>query len=133
VTSLLAMALLMAAVGVLGLMSAMSTNVFERTRELGIMRAIGATPRTINVLVVVEGLITGVLSLPFAFGLSLLLSWRMGHLIGNMSFRVPLPLSISPLAIFVWVGLILLGSILATLYPAWRANCMTPRDALSYG
>ena len=132
VRSLLAMAFLMAAVGALGLMSTMSMNVFERTRELGVMRAIGATPRAIGQLVVIEGLIIGALSLVFAFILSLLLSAFVGNLIGNMSFRTPLPLSIAPLAFFTWIGLVFLGSILATMYPAWRASRITTREALSY-
>jgi putative ABC transport system permease protein len=132
VRSLLAMAFLMAAVGVLGLMSTMSMNIFERTRELGVMRAIGATPQAIGQLVVIEGLIVGVLSLVFAFIFSLLLSAFIGNLIGNMSFRTPLPLSIAPLAFLIWTGLVFLGSILATTYPAWRAGRITTREALSY-
>jgi putative ABC transport system permease protein len=132
VRSLLAMAFLMAAVGVLGLMSTMSMNIFERTRELGVMRAIGATPQAIGQLVVIEGLIIGVLSLVFAFSFSLLLSAFIGNLIGNMSFRTPLPLSIAPLAFLIWTGLVFLGSILATTYPAWRAGRITTREALSY-
>ncbi len=45
VNSLLGMALLMALVGMLGLTSTISINVLERTREIGVMRAIGATPQ----------------------------------------------------------------------------------------
>jgi putative ABC transport system permease protein len=132
VGSLLAMAFLMAAVGVLGLMSTMGMNLFERTRELGVMRAIGATPRAIGQLIVMEGLIIVALSLVFAFILSLLLSWSIWNLIGNMSFRTPLPLSISPFALLGWTGLVFLGSILATIYPAWRVSRITTREALSY-
>ncbi len=132
VRSLLAMAFLMAAVGALGLMSTTSMNIFERTRELGVLRAIGATPQAIGQLVVMEGLIIGALSLVFAFIFSLLLSAFIGNLIGNMSFRTPLPLSIAPLAFLIWTGLVFLGSILATMYPAWRAGRITTREALSY-
>ncbi len=132
VGTLLAMAFLMAAVGAIGLMSTMSTNILERTRELGVMRAIGATPKTIRRLVVMEGLIIGILSLVFAFACSLILSSLMGKLIGNMAFRTPLPLSISPLAFFMWVVIITLGSIASTLYPAWRSGNITPHEALTY-
>jgi len=132
VGALLVMAFLMAAVGMLGLMSTMSTNVLERTRELGVMRAIGATPKRVILLVVMEGLIVGVFSLVFAFAGSVGLSAPLGNLIGNMAFRTPLPLAISPLAFFIWVAIIVAGSVAATLYPAWRAGRMTTHEALAY-
>lgn len=132
VRSLLALAILMAAVGGLGLTSAMSLNVLERTRELGIMRAIGATPRVVERLVMTEGLIIGALSLLFAFGFSLLLSVYLGRFIGSMAFRIPLQLSISAPAIFEWIALVIVGSIFATLYPARRAGRLTTREALAH-
>jgi len=132
VSSLLALALLMAVVGSLGLASTMSVNVLERTRELGVMRAIGATPARIARLIVGEGLVTGGLSLVFAFALSLPLSSAIGGLIGRMAFRAPLALAISPPALAWWVGLVVVGSIAATLYPAARAARLTTREALAY-
>ena len=132
VGALLAMAVLMALVGSLGLMSTMSMNLLERTRELGVIRAIGATPGAVRRLALTEGLIIAVLSLAFAFVLSLPLSAFLGHLIGNMAFRTPLPLAVAPSAIAAWTGIILPGAILASLYPAVRAGSLTVRDALSY-
>ncbi len=132
VSTLLAVAILMAVVGAFGLMSTMGMNIFERTRELGVMRAIGATPMIISRLVINEGLVIGGMSLGFAFLLSLLLSAVIGNLIGNMSFRIPLPLVIDPLAIVAWVSIVVLGSIFSTAYPAWRASRITIREALSY-
>lgn len=132
VNSLLAMALLMALVGSLGLLSTMSMNVLERTREIGVMRAIGATPARIRKLIVSEGLVMGGLSLLLAFGLSLLLSTYLGRLIGYMAFRTPLTLTVSYLALGSWIGIILVGSLLATLVPARRANRLTTREALAY-
>ncbi len=132
IRSLLAMAFLMAAVGALGLMSTMGMSVIERTRELGVMRAIGATPRAIGRLVVWEGEIVGVLSLFITIPSSVLLSAAIGRLVGNMAFRTPLPLTISVHAVLAWAGIVLLGSALATTYPAWRASRITPREALTY-
>lgn len=132
VNSLLAMAVLMALVGTLGLMSTMSMNVMERTREIGVMRAIGATPKKIRNLVTWEGFLIGVLSLVIAFALSVLFSVYMGRFIGSMAFRTPLPLVISVLALAAWIGIVLVGSYLATLYPARRANTITTREALVY-
>ncbi|RYF72978.1 MAG: ABC transporter permease, partial [Cytophagaceae bacterium] len=131
INSLLAMALLMGIVGTLGLLSSMSMNVMERTRELGVMRAIGATPATIRRLIVWEGFSIGALSLLLAFFLSLLLSVFMGRFIGQLAFRMPLSLVISPLAAGSWIGIVALGSYLATVLPARRAAKLTTREALA--
>ena len=132
VNSLLAMALLMAFVGMLGLMSTMSMNVLERTREIGVMRAIGATPKKIRNLVVYEGLTIGIQSLFVAFVLGVALSYYMGQFIGHISFKTPLTLTISLVALGVWVLIVVVGSFAATLYPARRAGSITTREALAY-
>ena len=132
VNSLMAMAILMALVGTLGLMSTMSMNVLERTREIGVMRAIGATPKKIRNLVVWEGLFIGGLSFSIAVILSLILSIYMGQFIGKISFGIPLTLTVSKLALGVWVIIIVVGSYIATLFPARRANKITTREALAY-
>ncbi|MEO7990394.1 MAG: FtsX-like permease family protein [Chryseolinea sp.] len=132
INSLMTMAILMGLVGTLGLMSTMSINILERTREIGVMRAIGATPKKIRNLIVWEGLLIGGLSIFIAVVLSLILSTYMGRLIGNMAFRTPLSLTISILALGIWVLIIVAGSYIATLYPARRANKITTREALAY-
>jgi putative ABC transport system permease protein len=132
VNSLLAMAVLMAIVGTLGLMSTMSMNIMERTREIGVMRAIGATPSVIRNIVVWEGLFIGGVSITIAFVLSLFLSAFMGQFIGNMAFRTPLSLVVSVQALAIWLGIILVGSYIATYLPARNANKLTTREALAY-
>lgn len=132
VNALLAMAVLMALVGSLALFSTMSMNVYERTREIGVMRAIGATPSRIETLIVSEGLLIGFLSLLPALALSLVLSFYLGGFVGRMSFGTPLSLTVSTTAGAIWIVLIGLGSYLATLFPARRASRMTTREALAY-
>jgi putative ABC transport system permease protein len=132
VNSLMAMAVLMALVGTLGLMSTMSMNIMERTREIGVMRAIGGTPQKIKSIIVWEGLIVGAISIGIAFILSLILSAYMGRFIGNMAFKTPLSLTISFIAFWVWIGIILFGSYVATFFPARRAGKITTREALAY-
>jgi len=132
VNSLLAMAILMAIVGTVGLTSTISMNVLERTREIGVMRAIGATPRKIRNLIVTEGLIIGFLSIVLGFVVSIGLSYFMGEFIGSISFRTPLTLTISPTAISIWIVIITVGSYLATILPARKANRVTTREALAY-
>lgn len=130
--SLIFMAVLMAIVGVLGLTSTMSTNVVERTREFGVMQAIGGTPGTVLRIVVIEGVFIGVLSWIFAIALALPLSALVGTVLGNLAFRAPLPLVISPLAVLIWLAIIIVGSSAASAYPAWRASRLTIRETLAY-
>lgn len=132
VNSLLAMAILMAVVGTFGLTSTISMSVLERTREIGVMRAIGATPRKVKRLIVAEGLIIGIFSIAMAFIVSIALSHFMGRFIGHISFRTTLTLTISLSAIGIWVLIVMLGSWLATILPARRANRVTTREALAY-
>lgn len=132
VNSLMAMALLMAVVGTLGLTSTMSMNIMERTREIGVMRAIGGTPAKIRSIVVYEGLFIGTISIVIAFMLALILSSWMGQFIGNMAFKTPLSLTISPIAFVSWILIILVGSFAAAYFPARRASRLTTREALAY-
>ena len=132
VNALLAMAVLMAVVGTLGLTSTISMNVLERTREIGVMRAIGATPGRIKSLIVWEGITIGLLSTLIAFITSIGLSYFMGEFIGHISFRTPLTLTISLIAIGIWIVIILVGSYFASIFPARRASRVTTREALAY-
>ena len=130
--SLIVMAMVMAAVGVLGLMSSMGTSVTERTRELGVMRAIGAKRHTIMRNIIGEGVFTGLMSWVIAVALSLLPTLMVDNLIGGMFSRVPLPLVVSPAALVTWLLVIVVGSIAASASPAWRASRLTVRETLSY-
>ncbi|GLQ53801.1 ABC transporter permease [Devosia nitrariae] len=120
------------AVGLIGLGSMMSTNVVERTREFGVMSAIGAPAFTVFRLVAFEGLFTAALSCVAAALPALLLTMLMGAGLGNLFMGAPVPLVISPSAIFVWIVIVMLGAGLATLLPAFRATRLTVREALAY-
>lgn len=130
--SLILISAVMAAVGVLGLMSSMSTSVIERTREFGIMRAIGAKSQTILRNVISEGIFIGLMSWVIALPLSLPLSWGVDYLVGMMSFRAALPLILSPLAVFGWLLLVMVGAVFASYYPARQASRLTIRETLAY-
>jgi len=129
---LLALALMMLCVGVLGLGSTMSMNVIERTRELGIMRAIGATPGKVTRIVMAEGIVTGLMSLALAIPLSLGISAHMGDFIGMMAFKTSLGLVVNYKAMGLWILLLALGSAATTSFPAIRSGRMSTREALAY-
>jgi putative ABC transport system permease protein len=124
--------LLMGAVGALTLASAMSTSVVERTRELGVMQTLGATPARVTGIVVAEGVFIGALSWVVAVALAALLSSLLGGLVGSWLFQEPLPLVLSPAALLIWLAIVLLGSAAASAYPARIATRMTIREALAY-
>lgn len=132
IVSLIAMSLLMAGVGALGLMSAMASNVVERTREFGIMRVIGGRHRTVLGIVIGEGVCIGLLSCVLAILLALPLSWALGVFLGRMSFGTPLSLAVSYSALLLWLALILIVSVVASAYPASKAARMTIRATLAY-
>ena len=79
----LVMSVLIALVGAIGLMGTMSMNVLERTREIGVLRAVGANNRSVLMLVIVEGLIIGSISWVFAA----LLAVPVGRLITEVLFQ----------------------------------------------
>lgn len=130
--ALLAMSVVMAIVGMLGLMSAMSTSVFERTREFGVMRTIGGTRAIVLRNIVGEGVFIGLMSWCLAMLVSLPLSSAVGKLVGNLAFQSPLSLFLSPLAMLIWLAMIVLGSVSASVVPALTAARLTIRKALVY-
>lgn len=129
---ILALAALMTLVGLLGLAASMSTGVLERTRELGVMRAVGAAPGVIQRVILGEGVLVGALSALLAVFLAIPLSAIVGAIIGAMAFRAPLPFVMSPLAVFTWLAAVVLCSAVATAVPAIRASRITVREALAY-
>ncbi len=132
IAALILIAVVMAVVGMLGLTSSMSTSVIERTREFGIMRSIGARTRTVLLNVISEGVFIGLMSYFIAVALSLPLSLGMGAYLGNMAFRSPLPLIVSPVGLGLWLVILLIGSIAASAFPAQQASKLTIRETLAH-
>jgi len=125
----LALSIGISAVGFAGLASTMSTNVIERTREFGVMSAIGASASRVRRLVVLEGLFTAVVSCVIAV---IPAPFLTAALIGNLSLPVDTPFQISALGVVVWIVLVIFGAVLATLAPASQASRLTVREALAY-
>jgi putative ABC transport system permease protein len=132
IVALMVISTVMAVVGALGLASSMGTSVIERTREFGVMRAIGAKSKTILRSIISEGVFIGLMSWIIALPLSIPLSLGIDTLIGTMSFRAPLPLILSPMGIAIWLSVIIVGSIAASAYPARQASRLTVRETLAY-
>jgi putative ABC transport system permease protein len=132
VALLLVMAVLLALVGGLGLMGTMSINVLERTREFGVMRAIGASNGAVRGIVVTESVLIGVLSwllgTAMAWPTSKLLSNNVGQAFLNTPLRYMFPIS----GVLVWLVIEVVLAATASLLPAWNASRLTVREVLAY-
>ncbi|MDQ3410532.1 MAG: ABC transporter permease, partial [Chloroflexota bacterium] len=129
---LLAIAIAMGVVGDIGLASTMSTNILDRTREFGVMHAIGARPKAVRRIVVAEGVFLALASCLVAVIPALALTAILGAGLGNLFMAAPLPFRVSMPAVGIWIALVILGAILATDAAATRASRLTVREALTY-
>lgn len=121
--------LLMALVGGIGLLTIMSINVFERQRQIGVMRSVGATSRVIMSQFLLEGLLIGVLAWALGVPLSYVLS---EFLVGIVPFNEIITYQYTPLAPLLGLVGMLVITLAATLYPALRASRKTISEILRY-
>jgi putative ABC transport system permease protein len=129
---LLSMAALAAIVGSIGLASTMSINVVERGREIGVMRATGATSLVIAGIVVGEGVLVGALSWLLAVPISYPGALLLSNTLGDTLITIPLEFSYSIDGVGFWLLVVLLLSALASLWPALRATRVSVRESLAY-
>lgn len=129
---LLLVAGILAVIGGLGLTGAMGLNVLERTREIGVLRAVGASHRSVRQVVVVEGTTVALIS----WGLSALISYPAGRLLSEAVVRVAFgtqaTFQYSALGLLVWLVVVVLIGVLASLAPARDAVRLTVREVLNY-
>jgi putative ABC transport system permease protein len=101
------MAILIAIVGGLGLMGTMSINVLERTREIGVMRAVGASDGSVLKIFMVEGLFIGVLSWLVGVILALPIGKLLSDAVGIAFTDFPLNYTFSTNGTLLWLGVVL--------------------------
>ncbi|HIG99196.1 MAG TPA: FtsX-like permease family protein [Thermoplasmata archaeon] len=119
----------------IGIMNTMLTSVMERTREIGIMKAIGATNLDIMSIFIFEGMLLSsvggiigiILGVFGSQGLTLILNNVMT--MGPSMNLTPI-ITISSVVLAVTVSLIV--GVLSSLYPAWKAARMSPIEAVRY-
>ncbi len=116
-------------VGGIGIMNIMIVSVTERTREIGIRKAVGATRRDIMTQFLVESVMVSLIGGGCGAGVALVLA-RIGSSLkvnGN-----PFPMAVSPQSVVLATGICGVTGIVFGLYPAMRAARMLPIEALRH-
>jgi putative ABC transport system permease protein len=129
---MLVMAALIAVVGGLGLMGTMSINVLERTREIGVMRAIGASNMDIQTIVIVEGMVIGLISWAVSILVSIPITNVLCYGVGMAILTAPMPAVYGAQGIIAWLIFTIVLGTLASALPARRASKLTVRETLAY-
>lgn len=127
-----AMGVLIASVGALGLMGTMSTNVLERTREIGVMRAVGASNGAVQRIVIVEGIIIGMISWIIGALLAFPAGLGLSNAVGQALFSTTLPYTFSSTGVITWLFIVAVLATIASVLPAWNASRLTVREVLAY-
>jgi putative ABC transport system permease protein len=129
---LLVVSALLGGVGGLGLATTTSIHVLERRRELGILRAIGATPAAVRRIVVAEAAVVALL----AWAVAVVVAYPVGRAAGDAIVRLLFPTGLEPRyqtgGALVWLAVSLVLAAAASAAPAWRASRRPIREALEY-
>jgi len=115
-------------VSLFGMMNTLVLSVFERTRELGMLRAVGMTRRQTRRMVRHESVITALIGAALGLPLGIMLAAAVTHALGNYGVAFSLP--VASLVIFTVAAMI--AGILAAIAPARRASRLNVLEALQY-
>jgi len=128
---------LVALVALLNIMSSLTMIVMEKTKDIGVLRAIGFSRKRISHLFFIEGGIVGLLGVTLGVTLALLLGWvqRRFEILSipeEVYFMSDLPIAFAPSHVVTVAVFGLLAAVLASLYPAWKASGIEPAQAVRY-
>jgi putative ABC transport system permease protein len=129
---LLALSVIVGLVGAIALMGALSIGVIERTKEIGVLRAVGARSHTILGIFIMEGVLQGLLSWLIAIPISFVASPTIAKSLGVAMFGATLDYQFNWGAVGVWFGVVIVISVVASILPARGATRISVRDSLAY-
>jgi len=129
---LLGLAALAATVGGIGLAGALGISVVERTREIGVLGAIGARNHTLMGLFITEGILQGLLSWLIAVPISFVVAQPLARLLGQTMLDIDLDFAYHWPAVAVWLIAVVAIAAYAAVFPARAAARISVREALMY-
>jgi putative ABC transport system permease protein len=132
ITTLMGLAMIAATVGAIGLAGALAISVVERTREIGVLRAMGAQSGIISSLYLMEGALQGLLSWIISIPLAFLLAQPLARLLGQRMLSLDLDYVFNLPAVLIWLAVITVFAVLASILPARAASRVQVRENLSY-
>ncbi|MEU5880823.1 ABC transporter permease [Spirillospora sp. NPDC047279] len=124
-TVLLVMSVIIAAVGVI---NTLALSVIERTREIGLLRAIGISRRQLRRMVRIESIVIAVFGALLGIGIGVAFGAAVQSALEDQGLTV-LSVPAGTLAVFVVIAVVI--GVLAALWPAWRAGRMDVLKAIS--
>jgi len=115
-----------------GIILTMTTNIIERTRENGVLKAIGASNRELAKMILSEAVMIAFLAWLVACIVTLPLSYGIAYWLGELLIKTPFALTIDPFIFIISLPIMMLITSLASLIPMGKIMKLPVREALVY-
>ena len=116
-------------VALFGITNTLSLSVYERTREIGLMRAIGTYRKQIRRMIFIESSIISIFGAALGTGLGIFFAWSLIQTLADEGFTV---FAVSISQTFLWIGIAIISGVIAAILPAIRAARQNILEAISY-
>ena len=104
-------------------------SVYERTREIGLMRAIGTYRQQIRRMIFIESSIISIFGAALGTGLGIFFAWSLIQALADEGFTV---FAVSIPQTLLWIGIAIIAGVIAAILPAIRAARQNILEAISY-
>ena len=116
-------------VALFGITNTLSLSVYERTREIGLMRAIGTYRKQIRRMIFIESSIISIFGAALGTGLGIFFAWSLIQTLADEGFTV---FAVSMPQTLLWIGIAIIAGVIAAILPAIRAARQNILEAISY-